>query len=188
MCARCTQKDSEFQAAMTTLHEKGNRYYGEVLNLRAEVKMLRDWAKLLNLSPPPPPPPPATIPPQNEPTSGMIDSNYEYCTQGEREEEKQQKCADDGKNGDEANLMDVIKTEDVSETFVDSVEIGEPIKREQRFKCICQPLKSLNFVRIFFSDEAVDTGKTPEANTTTTETSQTLPIKCKYDFNIFTVV
>lgn len=123
---------------MTTLHEKGNRYYGEVLNLRAEVKMLRDWAKLLNLSPP------ATIPPQNEPTSGMIDSNYEYCTQGEKEEEKLQKCADDGKNGDEANLMDVIKTEDVSETFVDSVEIGEPIKREKRFKCICQPLEKRN--------------------------------------------
>lgn len=130
VCFKCIQQDVKHQITTKQLNDKYDKLnqkfdkqHDQLLKLKIEVRMLRNWAKLMKLTPPSPPATPP--PPQNEPTSETFDSNYEYCVQKETIKEEQEN-EDDENKGDEANAIDGIP-------FVDGslLEIGTPLKREK---------------------------------------------------------
>lgn len=132
MCDRCIQQDVKLQEMSKTLthqcnilSKKRDRQFQEILKLRAEVRILRKWAKLQKLSPPSPP---ATPPPKTEQSIPSIDPNYEYCMEKEGPSQQRKQNGEKTKK-DRVNFSDVIQTHtNTPETLVEVVKIKEEVK------------------------------------------------------------
>lgn len=114
---RCIQQDSQCQAAIQKLAEKCD-------SLAAEVRMLRQWAAMQNLSPPSLPATPTRI--EDEQADLPIDSDF-TCGVDVNEEPNQEIKSEE----DETNIIDDMKTdENISGKLDDPLKMGKPIKGE----------------------------------------------------------
>lgn len=117
MCMRCPQQDVQYQKTLQKLNDKCDRLNRRNVKLRAEVTMLRRWAQLRKLTPPSPP---ATPPPKH--------NRSKSCNYAQEKEQPQHPKSD---NENTSGVVDVIQTD--AGVFVDSLEIGEEIKRRMPF-------------------------------------------------------
>lgn len=124
----------------------------KIHKLTVEVRMLRNWARLMKLEPPSPPAtPPVTPPPQStNRENDSIDSNYEYRMDEEQEADELHKREENGMKDDKANGIDGNETWNISGTFVDSLEIGVALKRKRFIFLFGDFIEFLDFVHISY--------------------------------------